>query len=60
MAIVASLLPTFARKADGSVAPIRLYYPKNIAVTNVKVKVSEEGSGNNFAILNFHPIHLYI
>ena len=58
MALVESLQPTFALEADCSVAPIRLYYPRNIAVTNVKVTVSEEGSGNNLAILNFHPISL--
>ena len=56
MALVESLQPSFALEADGSVASISLFYPKNIAVTNVKVKVSEEGSGNNFTVLNFHPI----
>ena len=56
MAIVERLQPAFTLEAEGSVALIRLYYPKNIAVTNVKVKVSEEGSGNNFTVLNFHPI----
>ena len=56
MALVERLQPSFTLEADGSVASILFFYPKNIAITNVKVKVSEEGSGNNFTVLNFHPI----